>query len=165
MKRTDPELKQFVDERLPPFYRRHPYGSVQEHQLISAVLNDRLFGFLEVDIHVPEYLQKYFEEMPPLFCTTDVDFQDIGPYMQSYARQRGMTEKPRRLLISGMKARQILLSTPYLNGYSRKDSSSPRFIKSLNTHHSVASAISSRKSATLAEPEMSIRIKLLSLTP
>ena len=112
--KTDVRLKTFIQSRLPPFYRQRPYGSVSESMLLDAVRSESLFGFLEVDIHVPDHLHDYFEEMSPLFCTTEVEFSDIGPFMQDYAREHAMSQKPRRLLVGGMKARQILLSTPYL---------------------------------------------------
>ena len=37
--------------------------------------------------------------------------------MQEYARSRGMSEKPRQLLVGGMKAEHILLSSPLLKWY------------------------------------------------
>ena len=52
--------------------------------------------------------------LPPLFCNSDIQFDDIGPYMQEYVKHQGLSEKPRRLLVSGMRAQRILLSSPYL---------------------------------------------------
>ena len=83
-------------------------------------MENTLFGFLEVDIHVPDSLLSYFEEMPPLFYNTDVNYNDIGPFMQQYVKDQGLLEKPRRLLISGMKAGKILLSSPYLRWLLQK---------------------------------------------
>ncbi|KAK3087962.1 hypothetical protein FSP39_012874 [Pinctada imbricata] len=82
---------------------------------------------LEVDIQVPEQWPAhfassrspydYFEEMAPLFCTTDIPFEVIGPHMQDYAERHGLSKKPRRLLVGGMKAKKILLATPLLQWY------------------------------------------------
>lgn len=91
------------------------YGKVSETQLLGAVLDKTLFGFLEMDIHVPTHLQKHFEAMLPLFCNIDVHFEDIGDFMQSYVRQQGMSEKPGHLLLSVIHATKILLLTPYMH--------------------------------------------------
>jgi hypothetical protein len=83
---------------------------------------------VEVDIEVPEQWglefahistppRKYFEEMCPIFCNTEVGFDDIGEHMQAHVWEHGLSDKPRRLLVGGMKARQILLATPLLKWY------------------------------------------------
>jgi hypothetical protein len=77
---------------------------------------------VECDIRVPNkwpsYFQhptmtpyEYFEEMSPLFCTIDVPFELIGEHMQEHVRRFELSEKPRRLLVGGMRARQMLLAT------------------------------------------------------
>lgn len=82
---------------------------------------------IEVDICVPDewpshfqsQLQPYdyFEEMAPLFCTSDIPFEAIGPHMQQHVRENGLLEKPRRLLVGVMKARKLLLASPLLQWY------------------------------------------------
>ena len=119
LQKKDPTLKQFVHDRMPPFYRNHRWMT-KEPTLLKAVMENTLFGFLEVDIHVPDSLLSYFEGMPPLFCNTDVNYNDIGPFMQQYVKDEGLSEKPRRLLISSMKAEKILLSSPYLRRLLQK---------------------------------------------
>ena len=119
LQKTDPTLKQFVPDRMPPFYSNHQWMT-KEPTLLKAVMENTLFGFLELDIHVPDSLLSYFEEMPPLFCNTDVNYNDIGPFMQQYVKDQGLLQKPRRLLISGMKAKKILLSSPYLRWLLQK---------------------------------------------
>jgi hypothetical protein len=57
---------------------------------------------------------QYFEEMSPLFCTTEVPYDIIGEHMQEHVRWFGLSKKPRRLLVGGMKARQLLIATPLL---------------------------------------------------
>ena len=110
----DGKLADFVKQRQPPFYQKHKYDKVNENQLLSALAKDELFGFLEVDIHVPDHLIKVFEEMPPLFCNGDITFEDMGNFMQEYVRENNLSTKPRHLLISGNRAQKILLSSPYL---------------------------------------------------
>ena len=122
--RNDPNLKAFVESRLP----KTPQRSVNETEILAGVQSGQLFGMVEVDICVPDQWpehfshpsmspQQYFEEMSPLFCTTDVPFDVIGPHMQTHIRKFGLSQKPRRLLVGGMKARQILLATPLLKWY------------------------------------------------
>ena len=36
-------------------------------QLKEDILNNKLFGFIEVDIKTPLHLEQYFEDMPPTF--------------------------------------------------------------------------------------------------
>ena len=83
---------------------------------------------VECDIRVPDqwpsYFRhptmtpyEYFEEMSPLFCTTDVPFDLIGEHMQDHVRRFQLSEKPRRLLVGGMRERQMLIATPLLIWY------------------------------------------------
>ena len=55
--------------------------------------------------------------MPPLFCNAKVTFDLIGEHMQNFAREAGLSQKPRRLLVGGMKAEKILLASPLLKWY------------------------------------------------
>ena len=117
--KLDLKLKQFIQQRQPPFYCKHRWMA-KESTILNAVLNDNFFGLLEVDIHVPDHLHSYFEEMPPLFCNTEVKFEDMGTFMQKYVRDHGLSDKPRRLLLSGMRADKIMLSSPYLKWLMQK---------------------------------------------
>ena len=112
------QLHDFVDARIPPFYRRYR-GAVTAEQIMAAVRRgpDHFFGMVEVDIHVPEALREHFSEMCPIFANTDVAFADIGTTMQNYARARHMPETSRRLLISGLSAEKILVSSALLEWY------------------------------------------------
>lgn len=82
---------------------------------------------VEVDIEVPEKWEgefqpklspwNYFKEMSPLFCNTEVKFEDIGEHMQKHIEKEGLSTHPRRLLVGGMKAEKMLLGTPLLKWY------------------------------------------------
>ncbi|KAK3108402.1 hypothetical protein FSP39_007266 [Pinctada imbricata] len=82
---------------------------------------------VEVDIKVPEKWEgdfkhelspwDYFKEMSPLFCNTEVKFEDIGEHMQAHIKNERLATHPRRLLVGGMKAEKILLATPLLKWY------------------------------------------------
>ncbi|KAL5019000.1 hypothetical protein ScPMuIL_004722, partial [Solemya velum] len=126
-KRDNPAIYDFIRKRRPVFYQKHP-GKVDERQIIQAVQSDQLFGMVEVDIEVPTEWPgnfrhptlspyQYFQEMSPLFCNTEVPYDIIGDHMQVHAKRFGLSEKPRRLLVGGMKAKQMLIATPLLKWY------------------------------------------------
>ena len=126
MCKENPDLQKFIDNKQPAFYQKHK-GKVSEQQILNGVSTERLFGMVEVDIEVPETWnseferemspQEYFSEMSPLFCTTDVPFECIGDHMQKHAKTFDLGDKPRRLLIGGMKGRKMLIATPLLKWY------------------------------------------------
>ena len=98
---------------------------MSEKEFLREVTTGRLFGMLEVDILVPEICSdrfshpttipsQYVQEMSPLFCTTEVPYDIIGKHMQEHVRRFALSKNPRRLLVGGMKARQLLIATPLL---------------------------------------------------
>ncbi|XP_071137847.1 uncharacterized protein [Mytilus edulis] len=122
--RRNGQLKSFCHSRKPAT----PQRSVTEIEILEGVASGRLFGMVECDIRVPDewpsHFQhptmtpyQYFEEMSPLFCTTDVPFEVIGEHMQEHVRRFELSEKPRRLLVGGMRGRQMLIATPLLKWY------------------------------------------------
>ena len=127
--RENEEMRAFVRNGLPQFYRKHPY-SVTHEKIMDGVRNNDLFGFVEVDIEVPDSWQdvnykpnthlspyEYFSEMCPLFLTTEIPFSCIGKHMQDHAKTFNLSEKPRKLLVGGLRAKQMLIMTPLLNWY------------------------------------------------
>lgn len=120
-------LQEFVDSRRPKFFRKHK-GAVKPDTVIKAVKTNELFGMVEVDIRVPEEFpddgvereltpKEYFAEMSPIFCNVNIPFESVGEHMKQYAEKMGLSQKPRRQLVGGMKARKILLATPLLKWY------------------------------------------------
>lgn len=92
------------------------------------MLDDKIFGMVEVDIRVPDEWpsnfqhpnmtpQQYFEEMSHLFCTIERPYEVIGEHMQDHVEAFNLSKQCRRLLVGGMKARQILLATHLLKWY------------------------------------------------
>jgi hypothetical protein len=52
------------------------YGTITEYnlqQLKSDVMSDKLFGYVECDISVPEHLYEHFSEMCPIFKNIDIN--------------------------------------------------------------------------------------------
>ena len=71
----------------------------------------------EFESKMPLPPREYFNEMSPLFCTTEIPFEKIDKPMQDYAKTFGFSEQARTLLLGGYKAKQILLATDLLKWY------------------------------------------------
>jgi hypothetical protein len=115
MKKRNSALQRFIAT-----HQRRPLDKVKtmtKQSIINAVKNDKLFGCVECDIHVPESLREYFKEMFPIFKNTEIRREDIGEFMKSYAEENNVMPRPRRSLIGSMKGDKILLATPLLKWY------------------------------------------------
>ena len=97
--------------------RRNLPRSLSFQQLIKRVQDNSFFGMLEVDIEVPDELKEKFSEMAPLFATFDISFKEFGTIMQQYLEEQNLPKNPRRQLVAGLKAQQILLAIPLLKWY------------------------------------------------
>ena len=51
-------------------------------RICKAVVNDNLFGFLQVDIYVPEELKEKFREFSPLFVVDEVSEDKVPQHMK-----------------------------------------------------------------------------------
>ena len=98
-------------------WRLGPNHPRKQSEIIDAVKEDRFYGFLEVDIEVPERLRPKFAAFPPLFATVEVPFDVIGKYMQDKIQELGKHKNARVQLVSGMQAEHILLGTPAIMWY------------------------------------------------
>ena len=106
-------LKEMMKEFSPQFYSRHP-STVTQEQILDAVVNDRIFGLLLVNLHVPTGLKKFFDEYPPLCGKAEVTFQDIGSYMQNHFLQNDIPFKSQVMLMQTMEGENILLTNELL---------------------------------------------------
>ena len=111
-----PKCLRFYEHYLPSYYRKNK-GDLTHSKILTDVKNGRLFGALEVDIEVEEGHEDFFQEYPPFFATCEVPMEVIGSHMLSYCNANDIQFKSKRLLISGLKARKILLATPLLQWY------------------------------------------------
>ncbi len=101
---------------LTTFTKFHPNGLTQA-EIIHYVRMNKIFGAVECNIHVPQHLYQKFAEMSPIFSTCDVPFDKIGKTMQRHVIDNDLSQKPKRLLVGGMKGEKILLITPLLRWY------------------------------------------------
>ena len=90
----------------------------EKDKLIQNVVNDKLFGFFQVDIEVPEQLRKHFSEFSPLFILSEVPEGQIPQHMHAYKINTGRKKiKNNKKLLGVMKAEKILLYSPLLKWY------------------------------------------------
>ena len=88
-----------------------------QDQIIQYIQDGHLSGFVECDTEVPDHLKEYFSEMTPIFKNLDVCLDDVGYFMQEYAKQHNIKDVPRRLLIGSYFGKKIRLTTPLLKWY------------------------------------------------
>ena len=93
-------------------------SSAEQDEIIQNVLNDKLFGFFEVDIEVPEQKRKRFSEFCPLFVISEVTEEQIPQHMKDYKINTGRKMiKNNKKLLGVMKTEKILLYSPLLKWY------------------------------------------------
>ena len=86
-------------------------------KLKDDILNDKLFGFIEVDIKTPSHFKNYFEDMSPIFKNGLIKFKDIGEYMQNYHKENKIPFIESRKLIGSYFGEKIMLYTPLIKWY------------------------------------------------
>ena len=90
----------------------------EQDEIIQNVRNDKLFGFFEVDIEVPEQKRKRFSEFCPLFVISEVPEDQIPQHMKDYKINTGRKMiKNNKKLLGVMKTEKILLYSPLLKWY------------------------------------------------
>lgn len=98
-----------------------PCGDLREVDVDSTTLprirSGELFGFAEVDIHVPEKHWNRFIEFPPIFRNTVIEEENIGDYMRTLRKKLDKPGGKNRKLISSFAGTKILLYTPLLRWY------------------------------------------------
>ena len=86
-------------------------------QLNQDILNNKLFGFIKVDIETPENLKQKFEEMTPIFKNAEIKFEDIGEYMQKFHTENNIEFNKGNKLIGSYFGKEIVLYSPLLKWY------------------------------------------------
>jgi hypothetical protein len=71
---------------------------MSEDSILQAVMDEKLFGALEVDLHVPDDLKFKFSEIPLVFKNIYVSRDDIGDHMKAYAEEKGVMNQKRKWL-------------------------------------------------------------------
>ena len=87
-------------------------------ELCNAVLNGNLFGYLQVDIQVPEQLKDKFSEFSPLFVVDSIPRDLVPAHMKEYQEKTNRKTLPEaKKLLGILRAKKILLYTPLLKWY------------------------------------------------
>ena len=88
-----------------------------QESLLTKIREDKLFGYVQCDLEVPDGLKYKFSNFPPIFKNFNVSRADIGDYMRDYAIDNDLLKQPQRMLISGFKLKNGTVITPLLNFY------------------------------------------------
>ena len=81
---------------------------------MQGIIDVRLFGYVQCDIEVPEQLQSYFSNFPPIFKNTVVSREDIVNLMREDAEKENIMVELRRMLISSFILTNGAIITPLL---------------------------------------------------
>ena len=170
--KANPAVYGYMKEVRPRFYQNHK-KEVTEKQILEGIRNETLFGMAEVDISVPDEwppeLQgqfsrspyEHFSEMSPIFCTTKVPFDAVGPCMQEYIEKQNMSKADRTLLVGGMRAERILLATPLLVWYLEHGLKISKVHQVIEFQSQRCFAVSLTQFLLIGDSEMSQRIRKL----
>ena len=77
----------------------------------------RLFRYVQCDLKVPEHLNAYFANFPPIFKNTVLSRNEIGDLTKEFAEKEGIMSQPRRMLISSFHLKNGTIITPLLLYY------------------------------------------------
>ena len=95
-----------------------PYDKTQIQTFERNVLEDKFFGFAQVDIEVPHNFKEKFSEMPALFVVDEIPDNCIPEEMKLYKKLTGRkTIKGTKKLLGVTKTKKILLYSPLLKWY------------------------------------------------
>ncbi len=84
------------------------------------IIQGRLYGFVEVEIEMPEDLYEYFAEWPPLFTHRDIGREDLDQSQREYAERADLLNTPSGNLVSVMSQKKTVLHTDLLVWYLKK---------------------------------------------
>ena len=91
--------------------------SLTQESLLAKRREDKLFGYVQCDLEVPDGLKYKFSNSPPIFKNFIVSRADIVAYMRGYVIDNGLLKQPQRMLISSFKLENGTVITPLLNFY------------------------------------------------
>ena len=89
-----PDIKSYLSQHCT-FTHFKKY--LTQDQIIQYICDSHLFRLVECDIEVPDHLKDYFSEMTPIFKNDEVSLDDVGEFMQNYAKEHAIKDIPRRL--------------------------------------------------------------------
>ena len=94
---------------------KEPTNPESIEKICKDILDNTLFGFCQVDIHVPKHLKKKFSQFSLLFAIDSIPEELVPEHMKQYQKDTGRkTLKGTKKLLGVTKANKILLCTPML---------------------------------------------------
>ena len=109
-----PDIKSDLSQhRTHTHFKKH----LTQDQIIQYIQDGHIFGFVKCDIECPDHLKEYFSEMTPILKNVDVCLDDVGEFMQEYAKQHNIKDVPCSLSIGSYFGKKIGLTTPLLKWY------------------------------------------------
>ena len=91
--KTDTLVKSHLRENFPS---KRP--SSEEH-LSHEIIDEKLFGYVQCDLEVPEHLRRYFSNFPPIFRNANVSREDTGVLMREYAEKLILGPSPEKCFL------------------------------------------------------------------
>ena len=85
--------------------------------ILTAIMQNKIFGIVKCDLHVPKKLISKFSEFPPIFKNTEITLADVGSHMRKYCRKVTRKVGVKKALISSMWGKGCIMLTPLLKKY------------------------------------------------
>ena len=108
-KKENLQLRKFIDT-LPKNYT--PSTKIKTQQdVLDAVKNKTLRGFIKADIEVPEHLKAYYAGFEPIFKKLKICRDNLSGVMADYCYKNKCLTRPQETIITSFFAKQYLAST------------------------------------------------------
>lgn len=114
MKSKSKEISEFCKRSNIEVDKRY---KVTESQIIKDVIEGKIFGMVEVDIHTPEKYKDLYSEFQPISKHAMISRDDIGKQMKIFAQDNELLKNPMKTLLNSYYANKILIATPLLRWY------------------------------------------------
>ena len=119
MRRQNPTIDEYCKTRAsrridPLVFDKERPNLVLTLDLLEKLQEHEVYGILVCDIRVPDELKDYFSDFAPIIKHANINYEDIGDYMQNVADRMGIKVKNRRCVIDSYFAKGIALTDEYL---------------------------------------------------
>ncbi len=114
------EENQIVIESL--FYQDefHPRGPLTQEKFIEMIRKNKIFGFVDIDMHCPDNLKEHFADFQPFYKNASVSINDIGEHMREFCETNDLMKQPIKCLLLSYFTQKSMLLTPLVQWYLEK---------------------------------------------
>ena len=84
-----------------------------QESLLAKIREDKLIGYVQCDLEVPDGLKDKFSNFPPIFKNFNVSPADVGDYMKYYAIDNNLLKQQQRMLTSSFRLENGTVITPF----------------------------------------------------